>query len=409
MKKSLLLVFFSIISIPLYSQVIFEPGYFINNSGEKVSCLIKNVDWQNNPTKFDYRMSEGDETLTASLESVSEFGIIGVSKYVRSTVNIDRSSEGLNSLSTRITPEFSEETHFLKVIIDGRASLFQYKGSGITRYFFRIENGSIEQLISKLYRTPNNNVAENDQYRTQLLQRLQCENITFDLIEKVRYRSKDLANLFKEYNQCVSSEFISFDNTVKRKFFNLSIQPGINISSLKIDSKNRFIGPTDFGSHFGFRLGVEAEFILPFNKGKWSLVAQPAYRYYESERDLNKDSDPKPEAKVEYSSVEFPVGVRHYFFLNPKSKVYLNTLYIVDFSSNSGFSFTEPGRLDKFVEIQARNNIIFGTGYTYNNKFSIGFRYIFNGNIIKNKDPEWNADFTTFSLTLGYTILSKDK
>ena len=42
-----------------FSQITYQPGYFINNSGSKTECLIKNVAWKDNPVEFDYKLSEG--------------------------------------------------------------------------------------------------------------------------------------------------------------------------------------------------------------------------------------------------------------------------------------------------------------------------------------------------------------
>jgi hypothetical protein len=39
-----------------YAQITFEKGYFINNSGDRTECFIKNIDWRDNPTKFEYKM-----------------------------------------------------------------------------------------------------------------------------------------------------------------------------------------------------------------------------------------------------------------------------------------------------------------------------------------------------------------
>jgi hypothetical protein len=42
-------VFFSMISL---AQIDFESGYFIREPDEKVQCLIRNVDWKNNPQRI---------------------------------------------------------------------------------------------------------------------------------------------------------------------------------------------------------------------------------------------------------------------------------------------------------------------------------------------------------------------
>ena len=70
------------------------------------------------------------------------------------------------------------------------------------------------------------------------------------------------------------------------------------------------------------RFGVETEFILAFNKNKWGVTIEPTYQYYKSEK---KPSD--VEAKLNYTSVEIPIGIRHYFYLSEKSKIFINASY----------------------------------------------------------------------------------
>ena len=75
MKKhfSLFLIFFKCMTF--YSQINYEKGYYINNEGNKIEGLIKNIDWQNNPTYFEFKTSELAEGQTIKIESAKEFGV----------------------------------------------------------------------------------------------------------------------------------------------------------------------------------------------------------------------------------------------------------------------------------------------------------------------------------------------
>ncbi|WP_417619381.1 hypothetical protein [Oceanihabitans sediminis] len=76
MKKNLLFILIVILSANCYSQIIYENGYYIDNSGNKVDCLIKNVDWKDNPTSFEYKLTENSDKNIATLNTVKEFGFI---------------------------------------------------------------------------------------------------------------------------------------------------------------------------------------------------------------------------------------------------------------------------------------------------------------------------------------------
>ena len=151
MKKKLLLALTVIFAINSYSQISFESGYFINNSNQKTECFIKNIDWANNPTEFEYKLTEKSEKKKATIKTVKEFSIYDTSKYVRATINIDISRNSNDELSTTKKAIFKEEELFLKVLIEGKASLYLYKYSNLTKFFFSKDGSKTEQLIFKKY------------------------------------------------------------------------------------------------------------------------------------------------------------------------------------------------------------------------------------------------------------------
>ena len=156
--------------------------------------------------------------------------------------------------------------------------------------------------------------------------------------------------------------------------FNLSIRPGFNSSSLSIQNSASSSRNTDFDNEFGFRFGIEAEFIMPFNKNKWSLIIEPTYQYFKSEKEITNQS-----AKADYKSIEIPVGVRHYFFLNENSKIFINGSFIFDLSNDSVIDFESGTDL----EIKTRNNLAFGIGYKHNDKYGLELRYQTSREILK--------------------------
>lgn len=135
MKKQILLLLITILSSHSYSQISFQEGYFINNSDQKVDCIIKNVDWKNNPTEFEYKLAENSEVQKATIKMVKEFGIYNVSKHIRYSVMIDRSSNIITRMSKVRDGVFKEEELFLKVLIEGKANLYFFKDDIITRFF----------------------------------------------------------------------------------------------------------------------------------------------------------------------------------------------------------------------------------------------------------------------------------
>jgi len=403
MKKRLLILLITIINLNCYAQISFEKGYFINNANEKIECLIKNNDWRNNPIEFEYKLSENETPKIASIESIKEFGIYDMSKYERYSVDIDRSSKVFGEMSTVKNPVFKKEQLFLKVLVEGEASLFFYQDGNLNRFFYKTSTTEIAQLIFKSFRTNDDEVAENNRFKQQLYKDLKCEGLSFGKIRNIDYRKNELVNFFITFNQCKNSEFINFENKQKKDLFNLTVRPGFYSSSLTIENHNSSTRNAEFGNDSGIRIGLEAEFILPFNKNKWAILIEPTYQQFNGETEiLGIPTSTIPfdtKISVEYTSIEVPIGFRHYMFLDQKSKLFMNAAIIVDFSSNSKFDFEKLSDL----EIKSSKNFVVGFGYKYDNTYSVEFRVGTNRDLLSTHSA-WSSDYKSVSIIVGYTL-----
>lgn len=406
MKKQLLILLISFLSLNSFAQVVFEKGYIINNKDQKVECLILNVDWKNNPTEFDYKLNENSEPIKGTLGQVKEFGITNAFKYIRRDVKIDRSGTTVDNLSNDKDPKFNDEQLFLKVLVEGKANLYEYSDRSIKRYFYNKGDNTIEQLVYKTYLVTDSDVAKNNKFRQQLWMDLQCQNITLSDVEKVEYKKKDLIKFFTKYAECFNDGVVNFAPKEKKDLFNLTLRPRINNSSLTIDNSSSKQRNTDFGSKTGFGFGVEAEYILPFNKNKWSIAIEPTFQNFKAQKTSNVTdvSGGVQNVSVDYSSIEIPLTFRHYFFLNKNSKLFLNASYIIDLSSKSTVEFTRnDGSTFNTLDLKSRNNPALGLGFKQNDKFSVELRYQTTREILGNY-VFWNSNYKTVSFIFGYSF-----
>lgn len=407
MKKQILLVIalITISCLKSYSQIIFENGYFINESNQRIECLIKNIDWRNNPTMFEYKLSQNDTIQKATVHTVKEFGINNVSKYIRAKTNIDRSSNHINKMSSERNPNFQEELLFLKVLIEGDASLFLYIEGNLTRLFYKFNDSEINQLVYKEYLV-NDKISKNDYFKQQLFLQLKCEDLGLNDFERLSYAKRDLEKLFIKYNECTGSKHINYEPKQKKDLFNLTFRPGINYSSLEIRNSIIDSRDIDFGYNIGARFGMEAEFILPFNKNKWGIIIEPTYQYFKSEQssETSNISGGILVSKVDYKSIELPVGVRHYFYLNDNSKLFTNISSVMDFARNSTIEFfRQDNSMLSSLEIKSRQAIALGIGYKFKDKYGFEMRYSTSRNLLGNYIA-WNSDYRTISLVFGYSL-----
>ena len=403
MRFRLLTLFFvSVLSVNCFAQIRFDKGYFINNSGETVDCLIRNVAWRNNPTQFQYKLAEEGQIQIAGLESVKEFGILGESKYVKFVGDIDRSSESLSDMSSDFEPSFQKEELFLKVVIEGKASLYEYRDGNLTRYFFGMQNSEISQLVYKSYLTSENRALKNKQYKKQLQEKLTCEGISLNAISELEYDKKELVRLFIDYNDCINAEFNDFSKENDQGIFKYRFKPGFQSASLSLERTGQYqtarqAYKLNFGSEKRLSFGVEIEYVFPFNKNKWSVIIQPTYLSpYKSEKEIEVDNE---SVTAKYSSIDIPLGIRHYFFLNDVSNIFVSASYVMNTTlGNSKFDFEQSEDLI----FKRGANLMFGLGFTYNDKYSLQFDYGFNRELLNYLF--YNTKYKTTSIVFGYKI-----
>lgn len=406
MKTNVIVLLSFLFSLSSLSQITFEKAYYIDNSNSKVDCLIKNVDWKNNPMSFEFVLTENAPSSILGLANVKEFGIYNKSKYIRETVQIDRSSNDVTYMSKVKDPEFTSEKLFLKVLVEGKSNLYEFVDGNLRRFFYDKENSGIEQLVYKRYKTSESDISINNKFRQQLWIDLKCPNFEIKKIERINYTKNDLLNFFMEYSTCSNQEANNFGAKDKKDLFNLTLRPRITNSSLSIVNNAASNYNTDFDNETSFGFGVEAEFILPFNQNKWSIVVEPTYQSFSSTKTKSSTivSGGEQIAKAKYNSIEVPFSLRYYMFTSDKSAFFITSSYVVDFSSNS---VIEIKRIDNSVlntiDVETRNNFALGFGYKTKEKYSLELKYQFSREILGSY-TYWESSYKSVSVIFGYTL-----
>ena len=406
-KKLLLLILFLALSASSYSQLSYKSGYYINNSDQKIACLIYDIDWKNNPAKFDYKINDTAEIKSENTENAKEFAIDGGAKYVRATVEIDRSTDDVKKMGKQRNPIFKQETLFLKTILEGKVSLYYFRDGSLKRYFIKKDDAAISQLVYKRYRSEAGGIAENSYYKQQLLTDLQCGSLSQSEVESLTYELKDLQKFVAKYNECQNSTSQSYITEQKRDLFNLAIRPGIDFNSLNIYLPKNDRRNVDFGKQTNFRIGLEAEYIIPYHNNKWSIVVEPTYQSYSGEKTYAASgiSDGILTAKVDYSSIELPIGIRHTFFVAESSKIFLNAQYILNFDLSPALNYYRSDGTDfDHLDMKSGKNFAFGAGFKFQEKYIIEFRYQ-TDRFVLDRYPEWSADYKTMSVIIGYNFM----
>ncbi|MDW9380284.1 hypothetical protein [Chryseobacterium sp. JV558] len=410
MKKTFS-VLLSFCVVLIFAQIKFEKGYIISSNDVKKEVLIKNQGWANNPNSFIYKADEKSAESTGTPSTIKEFGIYNDVKYVTYNGNIDYSSDNTGDLSSIKEPEFKKVFVFLKEIVTGNKNLYSYQGENVIRYFYSDSDSSIQPLIYKKYFFNGNNlqVATNEEYINQLITIFSDDNTTQTIAPKTKYTSSDLMKFFSTYNSKISgtTNEENVSDTKRNSKFNLAVRPGLNFySPLEI---TKTLSNEGAPSKTGFRIGIEAEIVLPFNRGKWSIVAEPTFSLYNNKTAVRTTNGNLYNINVEnYSFISIPLSIRHYMFISDKSKIFINAgINVLTLKTSSAKDF--PIDYDGYVfdrlklsSSQAFKSAVFGIGYNYNNKYIIEVRYNTGFNLFEEKGAE--AQLKYASIILGYNI-----
>lgn len=389
------LFLFLLASTSLVAQIEFKKSFFIDNSGNKTDCLIKDQDWKSNPVTFDYKLSQTETLQTARIESVQEFQVGDYTRYIRKNVEIDRWDK-FSSPSTQKYPICKSETLFLKVLVDGAATLYSYSDGSFNTYFYVIDGKNPEQLIQKQYvvNTAGKEVVyRNDLYKKQLEASISGDAVKEAEINNLGYFKNDFVKIFEKYNQSKGDSITVIPT--RKVGIHISPRIGVNLNTVDVN----YIPVDGYGYDFGIkpnlRVGVEVEAVLPFNRGKWAIAFEPAYTSYKADGDGTDWT-----SSIDYQALEVSLVARYYMFLDEKSKLFVNAGFV--YSADLNDSKYGPSRRPTPVDIDMNPQFILGAGYKYN-KISAEFRYLENQGMVRNQ-ATWRAHYSSYAFILGYEI-----
>lgn len=406
LKKIYLLLFFTSLMV---AQNKYQKGYYILNDGTKVDCFIKNYDWKNNPTKIETKQTLDSQNKDITIEECMEFSVENESKFIRQVVDIDISSSGdYNRLTSSKEPNFKNFKVFLKVLVDGKYSLYHFESEDISdRFFYKVNDSEIKQLIYKKYMNSDSgqtNVYTNESYKNELNRTINCPDNVSLKTSSLEYRKDILSDFFIKANACngiTNNKLVSKNKSVK---VNFKPVVGMNYGFINLYNKYGNInGDYDLSKESSFSFGGEIEFVLPFNNDNWSFYVQPTINSYEGKTTLyfSQYSNPYYEVSAKYNYINLPIAGRRYFHLTPQSKLFLNLGLNLTFANNK--SQLEVEREPSTFFGGNRFNMIFGMGFQYN-KISIEFVKYSNLDLEPKANSDTSTKFNNMAVNLKYKL-----
>lgn len=409
MKLLMLLLLATFTISEALSQYNFEPGYFVDTNNVRTECLINNADWQFTPTEFEYKTFAEGDVIIAGIAEVKEFGI-GNMKFITSKVDIDRSADNISNLTYDRNPVFNQEHLFLKVLLEGKANLYQYQAKGITRFFFNIDNNEIQQLVFKRYHQ-DNQVFQNNQFRQQLFMDVFCAGMQQKQVERVEYKKNELIRYFVNYNSCENATVTRFE-VPKKKGLVLGIRTGISRNNLAMQSTISTADSYSFRSRNNLLMGFEVEYFMPHLGNKWSVILEPNIYGYSDEVIAESDMVVGGilQTTISYGGLELPLGVRYYFLQRGRSGFFSNAMvayhrsFFTDIRLRRADGSMIITAFDRYSDNPFLNNmnVAIGVGYHFNNRLTFEMRYYTPRELVR--FLSYKSEYNRMSVILGINL-----
>ena len=377
------------------AQQHFKQGYFITKGGKKTTCLIKDYSWSVCPKRLKFKLTETEDTKTIDVSELKGFGLENLLKYERHNVVVDVAISKGNYIEKGKAPELITEEFMLQVLVEGEATLYRYQTSSNVKFFYKVNDGKTKLLIHRKYMVTSLKSGFDQSFRYQLQQDLKCKNIGILDISQLEFKQKDLVILFTKYNSCKNYSFVDYTKSKKKGKFNLSVRPGINFSRMNAESIGWRGNFSD--KQQSFRLGVELEYLLPWNNRNWSVFLESEFRKY----DLNTtffDSYRDRQIKIKFKSIITTVGAKRYFNVyDNKVKLVLSGMAHFDVPMSSKMHTDTWGE----YPIHARVYPGGGIGLNIKNKFSIEYR-VSGNRLFRHYRP--TSAYRNMSIIVGYNV-----
>ena len=324
------------------AQERYVPGYFIDTSGARHDVLIRSASTRFAPERVVFRRGAKAATEELPREAIQAYGLDDLSeRYVRFTVRMDQSRQELSELTSSPTPEWKERTVLLKQLLEGTADLYSYTEGTQTTYFLRTGTATPRQLIARRYRGEARKVHQDVRYLAQLAQQLICRSGQLpDGVHTVKYTERELQKIVTAYNRCAGGEptLVYRPAPAPVRFW---LRGGVERGDGTYQVTSSRTRNVALGSTTVPRLGVEAEYPLPFTRRRFQLYLGADYRAKTTSYGMVENTYVAArEVRLDYVALSFPLGLRRYLSLG-KSSLLLTAGGLLDVPLGNGLIYTD--------------------------------------------------------------------
>ncbi|OYQ36119.1 hypothetical protein CHU92_10040 [Flavobacterium cyanobacteriorum] len=361
-----------------------KQGYYITTTGEKVEGYFKQSDF-NNPDNLYFKTLPNEQFRQLDKENLREYGIENMYKYIRRTVNVDLSEmNDLKRMANNKNPVYSKAELFLNIIAEGAASLYSAKVGTSTAFFYSLNSqDEIKQLIYKKYisSAANSKVEENNLYRQQLYENLNCGNRPVKEFTTIRYTKSDLLNTVKAYNDCSGSTTVAYTNKGSNEY-QLKYRIYAGAATVDFSVEDALVKGQEDNAGSSIAAGFEVALRSPSKR--WEYFAIFEYQKIKAEvvgfRYQNFNTT-RSNYDMDARAFNLYFGARYNLYFSKNNKIFADAAFGLCRTSGDIYIKTEivPNTSPAYTIIDQNftlgvrysNTWRFGTGYEFKDKYAV--------------------------------------
>ncbi|MCG8326176.1 MAG: PorT family protein [Chitinophagales bacterium] len=359
-------LFVVVLYVPSIAQKDYKPAYIVTSVNDTIDGYINYQNWKRNPRKIRFKKAENSKAQAYGIDQLLAFEV-GGDVYQKYIINTEASSLAIDYLDTKKEPLLRKDTGFVRAILLGEKSLYEYIDRGDKTNFYIEEADTLTLLGYKKYREEGpmgeNFIKENNSYKGQLAYYFRdC----FDLqpkINKTTYKLNSLKSLFTEYYKC-SGDTPSFKGKTGKVSIGSGILLGISRTELNFSSSygNSILTELDYDPSTNIAIGCFVNFVLPRANKKWSIVNELLYHSFAMQEE---------NTSFDFAYLKLNNLLRYSYPVNENLRFHINAGISNGIAIKSDYDiapFSTP------LQRKHEQSYVFGIGTKYKN-WSIDARY----------------------------------
>lgn len=180
----------------------FEEGYVVTAGNDTLRGFVRETDDAVSSIRFKKALSDADGTLfrpaQVNVFFLKSWGEI----YISKVVTLDIKPVKLDELDGNPSSKIVRDTVFLKILVKGKAALYQHADkTDKIHYFLQTDGGEIKELLRIRYRR-GGTLMEVNSYRDQLKEAFQICAADYS---KLGFNESELTKAVADYNVCTGS------------------------------------------------------------------------------------------------------------------------------------------------------------------------------------------------------------